>query len=189
MTELFRDELLTQATLSYLMHRIQATIGEANAPAFIFIDETEPMLRHPQFRTYYLTMLQEYRKRGAAVISAFQRPEAIAQAGMSEAIRGQCQTMFFFANPQARPEDYADWSLTDSEWAYIKGTLPISRRLRRSVLVKRANGESVVLDTDLTPLGPYLRIFASGRDSVSTALDLQRRFGPDWLGHYVAPRP
>lgn len=188
MTDIFKDELLTQATLSYLMHRIQATIGEANAPAFIFIDETEPMLRNPQFRTYYLTMLQEYRKRGAAVISAFQRPEAIAQTGMSEAIRGQCQTMFFFPNPQAKPEDYADWSLTDSEWAYVKGELPISRRLKRSVLVKRSTGESVVLDTDLTPLGPYIRIFASGRESVAYATDLQRRFGSEWVDHYVATR-
>jgi len=188
MTDIFKDELLTQATLSYLMHRIQATIGEANAPAFIFIDETEPMLRNPQFRTYYLTMLQEYRKRGAAVISAFQRPEAIAQAGMSEAIRGQCQTMFFFPNPQAKVEDYADWSLTDSEWAYVKGALPISQRLKRSVLVKRASGESVVLDTDLSPLGPYLKIFSSGRESVTNVTDLQRRFGDDWLGHYVASR-
>jgi type IV secretion/conjugal transfer VirB4 family ATPase len=188
MTDIFKDELLTQATLSYLMHRIQATIGEANAPAFIFIDETEPMLRNPQFRTYYLTMLQEYRKRGAAVISAFQRPEAIAQAGMSEAIRGQCQTMFFFPNPQAKAEDYADWSLTDSEWAYIKGSLPLSRRLRRSVLVKRAGGESVVLDTDLSALGPLLKIFASGRESVAAAAELQRRFGNDWVEHYLAAR-
>jgi type IV secretion system protein VirB4 len=188
MTDIFKDELLTQATLSYLMHRIQATIGETNAPAFIFIDETEPMLRNPQFRTYYLTMLQEYRKRGAAVISAFQRPEAIAQTGMSEAIRGQCQTMFFFPNPQAKPEDYADWSLTDSEWAYVKGDLPISRRLKRSVLVKRSTGESVVLDTDLSPLGPYLRIFASGRESVAFASELQRRFGDDWVDHYVTAR-
>ena len=188
MTDIFKDELLTQATLSYLMHRIQATVGEANAPAFIFIDETEPMLRNAQFRTYYLTMLQEYRKRGAAVISAFQRPEAIAQTGMSEAIRGQCQTMFFFPNPQAKVEDYADWSLTDSEWAYIKGDLPISRRLKRSVLVKRSTGESVVLDTDLSPLGPYLRIFSSGRESVAFAADLQRRFGDEWVEHYVAAR-
>ena len=188
MTDIFKDELLTQATLSYLMYRIQATIGEANAPAFIFIDETEPMLRNPQFRTYYLTMLQEYRKRGAAVISAFQRPEAIAQTGMSEAIRGQCQTMFFFPNPQAKPEDYADWSLTDSEWAYVKGDLPISRRLKRSVLVKRATGESVVLDTDLSPLGPYIKIFSSGRESVAFAADLQRRLGDEWVDHYVSAR-
>jgi type IV secretion system protein VirB4 len=167
------------------MHRIQATIAEMNAPAFIFIDETEPMLRNPMFRAYYLTMLQEYRKRGAAVISAFQRPEAIAQAGMGEAIRGQCQTMFFFPNAQAREEDYADWSLTDTEWGYIKGTLPLSRRLKRSVLVKRATGESVVLDTDLTPLGPYLRVFNSGRESVTLATELQRNFGKDWVKHYV----
>lgn len=185
MTDVFKDDQLAQATTSYLMHRIQATISETNSPAFIFIDETEPMLKNPMFRAYYLTMLQEYRKRGAAVISAFQRPEAIAQAGMGEAIRGQCQTVFFFPNPQARPEDYADWSLTDTEWAYIKGSLPISRRLNRSVLVKRSTGESVVLDTDLTPLGPFLRIFASGRESVTLATELQKQFGNDWARHYV----
>jgi type IV secretion system protein VirB4 len=185
MTDVFKDDQLAQATISYLMHRIQATISETNSPAFIFIDETEPMLKNPMFRAYYLTMLQEYRKRGAAVISAFQRPEAIAQAGMGEAIRGQCQTIFFFPNPQAQPEDYADWSLTETEWAYIKGSLPISRRLNRSVLVKRASGESVVLDTDLTPLGPFLRIFASGRDSVAMASDLQKQYGNDWVRHYV----
>ncbi|MTJ79743.1 MAG: hypothetical protein F8N37_01790 [Telmatospirillum sp.] len=186
MTDIFKDELLAQATISYLMHRIQANIAEFNAPAFIFIDETEPMLRNPMFRTYYLTMLQEYRKRGAAVISAFQRPEAIAQAGMGEAIRGQCQTVFLFPNAQAREADYADWSLTDTEWAFIKGNLPVSRRLKRAVLVKRASGESVVLDTDLSPLGPYLRVFSSGRDSVAFARDLQRKFGEDWVAHYVA---
>lgn len=185
MTDVFKDEQLAQATISYLMHRIQAAITEANAPAFIFIDETEPMLRNPMFRTYYLTMLQEYRKRGAAVISAFQRPEAIAQAGMGEAIRGQCQTVFFFPNMQARAEDYADWSLTDTEWGFIKGSLPISKRLKRAVLVKRATGESVVLDTDLSPLGPYLRLFSSGRESVSLAADLQRQHGQDWVRHYV----
>ncbi|HIJ38908.1 MAG TPA: hypothetical protein HPP80_08440 [Rhodospirillaceae bacterium] len=185
MTELFKDELLAQASISYIMHRIQNSLSIINAPAIIFIDETEPMLRNPMFRAYFLTMLQEYRKRGVAVVSAFQRPEAIAQSGMGEAIRGQCQTVFFFANPQARPEDYGDWSLTESEWSYIKGTLSASRRLRRSVLLKRATGESVVLDTDLTPLGSLIRIFASGRESVTLASTLQKRHGADWVGPYL----
>ncbi len=104
---------------------------------------------------------------------------------MGEAIRGQCQTVFFFPNLQAREEDYADWSLTDTEWSFIKGTLPLSRRMKRAVLVKRASGESVVLDTDLTPLGPYLRIFSSGRESVSFATELQRKYGQEWVTHYV----
>jgi type IV secretion system protein VirB4 len=186
MTDIFKDDLLAQATISYLMHKIQETISECNSPALIFIDETEPMLRNPMFRTYYLTMLQEYRKRGAAVVSAFQRPEAIAQVGMGEAIRGQCQTVFFFPNPQAKEADYADWQLTDTEWRFIKGDLPISRRLKRSVLVKRATGEAVVLDTDLSPLGSYLRIFSSGRDNVALAMDLQNKNPDKWLECYLA---
>ena len=185
MTNVFKDEALSQASVSYIMHRIQQSLVELAAPALIFIDETEPMLRNPMFRSYFLTMLQEYRKRGVAVISAFQRPEAIAEAGMGEAIRGQCQTVFFFPNPQARPEDYGDWSLTDSEWSYLKCAWPSNRRLKRSVLVKRASGESVVLDTDLGPLGPLTRIFASGRESVALATELQAKQGADWVAHYI----
>lgn len=184
-TRIFEDENLTRAALSYLMHRIQSTITEYQCPALLFIDETEPMLRHPLFRQYFLVMLQEYRKRGAAVISAFQRPEAISATGMSETIRGQAQTVYFLPNPQAQERDYADWDLSDREWAFITGKLSLSKRLKRAILIKRATGESVVLDVDLSPLGSYINIFSSGRASVRMATDMQKEFGKGWVEHYL----
>ncbi len=182
-TRIYASEDLTQAMLSYLMHRIQATISERNAPALIFVDETEPLLKHPTFRDWFLKMLQEYRKRGAGVLSAFQRPEALKATGVSELIRGQAQTMFFLRNPQAQEKDYDDFSLTDTEWNFIKGKTAI--HLQRAVLVKRATGESVILDTDLGVLGPHLRIFNSGRDSVKMAETLRKQFGDGWVKEYL----
>jgi type IV secretory pathway VirB4 component len=167
------------------MHRIQSTISELKAPALIFIDETEPIVRHPIFRSYFMQMLQEYRKRRAAVISAFQRPEAIMQAGLGEAIRGQAQTTFFFQNPQAQEREYADWGLTEREWDYIKGKLSIAKNLKRSVLMKRATGESIIIDTDLGALGPLIRIFYSDEPSRGLAEKLIQQHGPDWLAIYL----
>lgn len=183
-TNLYQHEDLARAVIMYLMHRIQATITELNVPALIFIDETEPVVQHPLFRTFYLQMLQEFRKRRAAVISAFQRPEAISKAGLGEVLRGQAQTTFFMPNPQAQEEEYGDWDLTDTELAYIKGR-GVGQRFQRSVLIKRAGGESVVLDTDLGPLGPLLRIFRSDDNSRKLAEQMMEEHSEEWLHYYV----
>jgi type IV secretion/conjugal transfer VirB4 family ATPase len=184
-TRLYEHDDLARAVILYLMHRIQSTISELKAPALIFIDETEPIVRHPIFRSYFMQMLQEYRKRRAAVISAFQRPEAIMQAGLGEAIRGQAQTTFFFQNPQAQEREYADWGLTEREWDYIKGRLANAKSLKRSVLMKRATGESIIIDTDLSALGPLIRIFYSDEPSRGLAEKLISQHGPDWLAIYL----
>lgn len=184
-TRIYEHDDLARAVILYLMHRIQSAIAELRCPALIFIDETEPVVRHPMFRTYFLQMLQEYRKRNAAIISAFQRPEAIASAGLGEAIRGQAQTTFFFQNSQAQEAEYADWSLTEREWAFIKGRLPIARTLKRSILLKRATGESVILDTNLAPLGPLIRVFFSDEPSKAMAEEYMRRYGADWVTQYI----
>jgi type IV secretion system protein VirB4 len=184
-TKIYEHEDLARAVILYLMHRIQAAITETRSPALIFIDETEPVVRHPLFRQFFMQMLQEYRKKGAAIISAFQRPEAIAAAGLGEAIRGQAQTTFFLPNPQAKENEYADWGLTDREMDFIKGRLNVSRRLRRAVLVKRATGESVILDVDLSPLGPLLKIFRSDEPSKAEAEMCMRKYGADWLRQYL----
>jgi type IV secretion system protein VirB4 len=184
-TRIYEHDDLARAVILYLMHRIQAAISELQAPALIFIDETEPVVKHPIFRNYFMQMLQEYRKKSSAIISAFQRPEAIVQAGLGEAIRGQAQTTFFFQNPQAQEREYADWGLTDREWAYIKGKLPSARGMRYSVLMKRATGESVILDNNLAALGPLIRVFYSDQASRSLAEQLMRDAGPDWLNIYL----
>ena len=182
-TRIYASEDLTRAMLSYLMHRIQSTITERNAPALIFVDETEPLLKHPTFRDWFLKMLQEYRKRGAGVLSAFQRPEALQSTGVSELIRGQAQTIFFLRNPQAQEKDYSDFSLTEIEWNFIKGKA--AYHLQRAVLIKRATGESVIVDTDLSVLGRDVRVFSSGRDSVRLAETLQRQYGGNWVQEYI----
>ena len=177
-THIFEDETLAPAVISYIMHRIQSETGETGVPSLIMIDETAPMLKHPMFRDYFIIGLQEGRKKRQAYLCAFQQPNIIDRLGVGEVIRGQCQTVIFFRNPQATPEDYANWNLTQSETDFIFGRS--YRDFPYAVLLSRpATGESVILDVDLSGLGPYLKLYNSGRKNVLLVESLIQEYGEE----------
>ncbi len=177
-THIFEDEILAPAVISYIMHRIQSETGETGVPSLIMIDETAPMLKHPMFRDYFAIGLQEGRKKRQAYLCAFQQPNIIDKLGVGEVIRGQCQTVIFFRNPQAMPEDYVNWNLTDSETDFIFGKS--YRDFPYAILLSRpATGESVILDVDLSGLGRYLRLYNSGRKNVLLVEELIKEYGEE----------
>ena len=175
-THIFEDETLAPAVISYIMHRIMAETGDTGVPSLIMIDETAPMLKHPMFRDYFIIGLQEGRKKRQAYLCAFQQPNIIDKLGVGEVIRGQCQTVIFFRNPQAMPEDYANWNLTQREIDFIFGKS--YRDFPYAILLSRpATGESVILDVDLSGLGPYLKLYNSGRKNVLLVEELIKEYG------------
>lgn len=177
-THIFEDEALAPAVISYIMHRIQSETGETGVPSLIMIDETAPMLKHPMFRDYFITGLQEGRKKRQAYLCAFQQPNIVDKLGVGEVIRGQCQTVIFFRNPQAQVEDYENWNLTQTELDFIFGRS--YREFPYAILLSRpVTGESVILDVDLSGLGKYLRIYNSGRKNVLLVQQLIQEYGED----------
>lgn len=175
-THIFEDETLAPAVISYIMHRIQSETGETGVPSLIMIDETAPMLKHPMFRDYFIIGLQEGRKKRQAYLCAFQQPNIIDKLGVGEVIRGQCQTVIFFRNPQAMPEDYANWNLTQREIDFVFGKT--YRDFPYAILLSRpATGESVILDVNLSGLGPYLKLYNSGRKNVLLVEQLIQEYG------------
>jgi len=177
-THIFEDETLAPAVISYIMHRIQGETGETGVPSLIMIDETAPMLKHPMFRDYFIIGLQEGRKKRQSYLCAFQQPNVIDKLGVGEVIRGQCQTVIFFRNPQARLEDYVNWNLTQNEMDFIFGKT--YRDFPYAILLSRpATGESVILDVNLGGLGPYLRLYNSSRKNVLLVEQLIKEYGED----------
>ena len=66
--EIFDDETLAAASISYIMHRIQSESTETGTPALVMIDETAPMLKHEMFRDAFIKGLQEGRKKRQAYL-------------------------------------------------------------------------------------------------------------------------
>lgn len=177
-THIFEDETLAPAVISYIMHRIHSVTGETGDPSLIMIDETAPMLKHPMFRDQFIIGLQEGRKKRQAYLCAFQQPNIVDSLGLGEVIRGQCQSVIFFRNPQGMEEDYENWRLTPREMDFIAGRA--FRDMPYAILLARpAIGESVILDVDLGGLGPYLKLYSSGRKHVLLAEQLREEYGPD----------
>ena len=144
----------------------------------IMIDETAPMLEHPMFRESFIVGLREGRKKRQAFLCAFQQPNFLEAAGLGDVIRGQCQTVIFFRNPQATEKDYASWGLSPREMNFILGKEFADHKY--AILVSRpVVHESVILDVNLTGLGPYLKIYSSGNKHVMLAEQLKSQFGDD----------
>ena len=183
-TYIFEDETLAPATVSYIMNRIQNITGRTGDPSLIIIDETAPMLQNPEFRNNFVIGLQEGRKKRQAYLAAFQQPNVLDKLGIGEVIRGQCQTQIFFRNTQARVEDYESWNLTPKEMAFIQGK--IFKNLKYAILLKKPSiDESVILNVDLSGLGPYLQIFNSGRKQVLLVEELRKTYGDKFVEVYL----
>ncbi|MDR2902631.1 MAG: hypothetical protein LBU87_05975 [Lactobacillales bacterium] len=175
-TTIFQDSVLAPAVISYVMHRIHTLATAKGTPGLIMIDETAPMLEHEMFKNSFIVGLREGRKKRQAFLCAFQQPRFLDDNGLGDVIRGQCQTVIFFRNPQANESDYATWNLTPREMNFILGKEFADRKY--AILVSRpAIHESVILDIDLSGLGPYLKIYNSGNKNVLLAEQLSRQIG------------
>ncbi len=173
-TTIFQDSVLAPAVISYVMYRIQTLSTVMGTPSLIMIDETAPMLEHPMFKDSFIVGLREGRKKRQAYLCAFQQPRFLDDNGLGDVIRGQCQTVIFFRNPQANPSDYATWNLTPREMNFILGKEFADRKY--AILVSRpAIHESVILDVDLSGLGSLLKIYSSGNKSVILAERLAKQ--------------
>ena len=183
-TYIFEDNTLATAVVSYIMNRIQNITGRTGDPSLIIIDETAPMLQNPEFRNNFVIGLQEGRKKRQAYLAAFQQPNVLDKLGIGEVIRGQCQTQIFFRNTQAMVEDYESWNLTPKEMAFIQGK--IFKDLKYAILFRKPSiDESVILNVDLSGLGPYLQIFNSGRKQVLLVEELRKLHGDKFVEVYL----
>jgi type IV secretion/conjugal transfer VirB4 family ATPase len=186
MTDVQKNPASAAAMTTYIMHRIRSTVSNNAFPHLIFIDETAPMLEDPLFCSSVKTILREHRKLRGSVNLCFQDASGIESSGIAEVILNQCPTVFLFPNVSAKREAYQMFDLTEAQWDYIKGTNRIARHLKHSVLVKRHN-ESVIIDIDLSSLGPLLKLYKSGSEPVKIVKELQHKWGVDkWVEEYLA---
>ena len=142
------------------------------------------MLANPMFRQNFAVGLQEGRKKRQLYLAAFQQPNIIDKLGIGELIRGQAQTEIFFRNTQAVAEDYDNWNFTAKEYAFIKGEL--YRDLKYAILFRKpSQNESVILNVDISGLGPYIKLFNSGRKNVLLAEEIRKKHDVNFVKYYL----
>lgn len=176
-TEILDDTIAKPAFFMYLTHRVvEALDGRRSV---IALDEMWKMLDDPYFAEMIKDWLKTLRKKNAMLIGATQDAADVAASAISSTLLTQCQTRIFYANPLAKEQDYAPFSLTRNEFSFIKTENPNHRRL----LIKQENS-SVIVHFDLSAMQQQLAVLSGRTKNIQIARACIEQAGNnpgDWL--------
>ena len=167
MTELLDLQAERTAVLAYLFRRVERLL-EDRRPTLVILDEAWQLLNDDYFGRRLEGWLVTLRKKNAAVMMLTQHPGQLEGSAVGRTIVETVPTMILFPNERADPADYGFLRVDEKEAALLSAP----QTGLRAALVRSA-GESVVVDTDLSALGPLLTILGGG--AAGEAL-----VGPGW---------
>lgn len=169
--------------LLYLFRRIERSLK--GQPAVIILDEAWLMLGHPVFREKIREWLKVMRKANCLVLMATQSLSDAANSGILDVIVESTATKIFLPNIYARDEDTADlyrrMGLNARQIEILATATP-----KRQYYYVSESGRRLY---DLA-LGPLALAFvgASDKESVAAIQALEKRYGDDWINHWLDTR-
>ncbi|TKW61150.1 MAG: hypothetical protein DI628_00535 [Blastochloris viridis] len=168
---------------AYIFHAFNSTVDHASGPHLFFVDEMQQYLQNDIFAPFILKVVREARKRNGVFFGAVQEPGILIHNKNGQAIAENLVTFIVMKNSRARAEEYQMLGFTDREIDWIK--TPTSGY---EALVKRAGGESVIINTDLKSLGAYLHLFSGKLDDVIRAQQLYDAGPQDWVERFLGTK-
>lgn len=167
MTELLELGTERMAVLSYLFRKIERVI-EDRRPTIIVLDEAWQMLNDDYFAGRLEKWLVTLRKMNCVVVMMTQLPSQLEKSAVGKTIVETATTQILFPNPKARPEDYALLKLGDKE-----ADILVQPTYGQRIALVRSDGDSTVIDADLSALGALAPILGGGPSA-------ERLVGPEW---------
>jgi type IV secretion system protein VirB4 len=140
------------AVLSYLFRRIEREI-EDRRPTIIVIDEAWKALDNPYFAERLSNWLVTARKQNTVAVMMTQYASQLERTRTGKTIIEAVPTQILLPNIRAHASDYAMLNLFEKELDVLLNTGSDSR-----LALIRDDSGSVVVDADLSALGPYLTI-------------------------------
>lgn len=180
MTSIIDDAEVLGPMAAYIFHRMMLLARQPGGYA-IFIDEFPRYLRNEQFNPYIEVLLEEIRKTEGVLIAAAQTARDLLTHKFASKFQNNMTSLFLFSEPRADKKDYIDGlGLNEAEFRWIQTPH------QRQVMLKRKEGESVILNIDLAPLGSYLKAISGGSAAVATMNTLRAQHPNTWKERYLA---
>lgn len=161
------------AVLSYLFRRVERVI-EDRKPTLIIVDEAWKALDNPYFADRLSNWLVTARKQNAVVVMMTQYASQLEKTRTGKTIVEAVPTQLLLPNIRASASDYTMLELSEKELAVLLGTGSSSRL----ALVRDDQG-AVVIDADLSVLGPYLTVLG-GMEKGEALVGADYRQNPDF---------
>ncbi|WP_179381334.1 VirB4 family type IV secretion/conjugal transfer ATPase [Jannaschia marina] len=161
------------AVLSYLFRRVERKI-EDRKPTIIIIDEAWKALDNPYFAERLSNWLVTARKQNAVVVMMTQYASQLEQTRTGKTIIEAVPTQILLPNIRASASDYSMLNLHAKELDLLLTTGSNSR-----LGLVRDDGGSVVIDADLSALGPLLTVLG-GMETGEQLVGADYRQRPDF---------
>ncbi|MEM7644873.1 MAG: type IV secretion system protein B4 [Pseudomonadota bacterium] len=161
------------AVLSYIFRRVERVI-EDRKPTIIVIDEAWKALDNTYFAERLSNWLITARKQNAVVVMMTQYASQLEQTRTGKTIIEAVPTQILLPNIRATASDYAMLNLHGKELDVLLNTVSTSR-----LALVRDCGGSVVVNADLSPLGPLLTILG-GMEKGEQLVGTDYRTRPDF---------
>ena len=161
------------ALTMYLMHRIELSLKKDGRLVSIFLDEAWQYLDNDYWQKKLKKWLPTLRKLNCHLIFATQSPRSVVSSPIKHMILDNCATNIYFANPQAKPEDYIDgFNLSPEEFNCIKENDAQSR-----LFLYKQGHESSLARLNLGHLKDLLKIMSGTQASVDLLTNIRKEVG------------
>lgn len=169
--------------LLYLFRRIEKSL--VGQPAAIILDEAWIMLGHPVFREKIREWLKVLRKANCIVIMATQSLTDAVNSGILDVLVESTASKIYLPNPNAR----------DEETAAIYKRMGLNQRQIDIIAMAKPKQQYYYFSEQglrlyELALGKMGLAFAgaSDKDTVEDIKVLEKRYGDDWVHHYLASK-
>lgn len=188
-TQFLDNPEVCPAIAFYLLYRVTSLLDGRRL--VIFMDEFWQWIGNSAFADFVYNRLKTMRKLNGIIIPATQSPEEILKSSVSGAMREQCTTHIYTANPKADYDQYVNQlKVPERYFNIIKNLDPLSRQflIVKSPLYKGDLKDFAALVTlDLSGLGITTKLLSAEKDDL-TVFDSLFKDGmrPDeWVDAYL----
>jgi len=144
---------LAALTATYLLYRIRSVLDGRGVA--LIIDEAHKYIKHAPLRDSIEDLLGTIRKLEGIIYICTQQPEHLLIGSFGVMMVNQCLTKIALPNDMADKHVYCDiMGFTAGEYHAVHEGMPTHSH---QFLIKRPEGESAIIDFDLSSLPEYLK--------------------------------
>ncbi|WP_394348916.1 VirB4 family type IV secretion system protein, partial [Klebsiella pneumoniae] len=188
-TEFLDNKVLSSAASFYLIYRV--TMLADGRRLLIYMDEFWQWINNEAFRDFVYNKLKTARKLDMVLVVATQSPDELIKSPIAAAVREQCATHIYLANPKAKRSEYVDeLEVRELYFDKIKAIDPLSRQF---LVVKnpQRKGESddfaAFARLDLGKAAYYLPVLSASKPQLELFDEIWKEgMKPEeWLDTYL----
>ncbi|MDV5604029.1 hypothetical protein QM076_26790 [Klebsiella pneumoniae] len=142
-TEFLDNKVLSSAASFYLIYRV--TMLADGRRLLIYMDEFWQWINNEAFRDFVYNKLKTARKLDMVLVVATQSPDELIKSPIAAAVREQCATHIYLANPKAKRSEYVWSELEVRELYFDKIKEAIDPLSRQFLVVKNPQRKEVMI--------------------------------------------